>query len=206
MVCSRSPTYLDAQGTLGIGSDSHISVSPVEELRWLEYGQRLSTRHRNIAARHQGDSVGETVWRAALRGGALASGLPIGELREGARADLFVLDDRAPLLAARDERSVIDSFLFAGNVPLVRDVMVGGEWVVRHFMHSRRGAHRRALSLRHGALGAALTRKLSVRLNGGCEMHEPQPSCSHDFVIGSLRLAFSVANTHQGEHPCVDSC
>ena len=127
--------YLDAQGTLGIGSDSHISVSPVEELRWLEYGQRLSTRHRNIAARHQGDSVGETVWRAALRGGALASGLPIGELREGARADLFVLDDRAPLLAARDERSVIDSFLFAGNVPLVRDVMVGGEWVVRHFMH-----------------------------------------------------------------------
>ncbi|MFC4527376.1 formimidoylglutamate deiminase [Dyella halodurans] len=127
--------YLDAQGTLGVGSDSHISVSPVEELRWLEYGQRLSTRHRNIAARHQGDSVGETLWRAALRGGALSAGLPVGELREGARADLLVLDDRAPLLAARDERSVIDSFLFAGNAALVRDVMVGGEWVVRHFMH-----------------------------------------------------------------------
>jgi formimidoylglutamate deiminase len=127
--------YLDAQGTLGIGSDSHISVSPVEELRWLEYGQRLSTRHRNIAARHAGDSVGETLWPAALRGGALASGLPIGELRAGARADLIVLDDRSPLLAARDERSVLDSFLFAGNVPLVRDVMVGGEWVVRDFTH-----------------------------------------------------------------------
>lgn len=127
--------YLDAQGTLGIGSDSHISVSPVEELRWLEYGQRLSTRHRNIAARHQGASVGSTLWPAALRGGALASGLPIGELREAARADLIVLDDRAPLLAARDEASVIDSFLFAGNVPLVRDVMVGGEWMVRDFVH-----------------------------------------------------------------------
>jgi formimidoylglutamate deiminase len=127
--------YLDAKGTLGIGSDSHISVSPVEELRWLEYGQRLSTRHRNIAARHQGDSVGETLWRAALRGGAQASGLPIGQLREQARADLLVLDDRAPLLAARDERSLIDSFLFAGNAPLVRDVMVGGEWQVRGFVH-----------------------------------------------------------------------
>ena len=127
--------YLDAKGTLGVGSDSHISVSPVEELRWLEYGQRLSTCHSNIAARHQGDSVGDTLWPAALRGGALASGLPIGELREGMRADLLVLDDRAPLLAARDERSVIDSFLFAGNVPLVRDVMVGGEWVVRNFVH-----------------------------------------------------------------------
>lgn len=127
--------YLDAKGVLGIGSDSHISISPVEELRWLEYGQRLTTRHRNIASRHKDDSVGETLWQAALRGGALAAGLPIGELKEGSRADLLVLDSNAPLLAARDKRSVMDSFLFAGNTPLVRDVMVGGHWVVRDFQH-----------------------------------------------------------------------
>ncbi|TBR38906.1 MULTISPECIES: formimidoylglutamate deiminase [Dyella] len=127
--------FLDAHGTLGIGSDSHISVSPVEELRWLEYGQRLATRHRNIAARHEGDSVGETLWRASLKGGAVASGLPVGALREGARADVIVLDDTAALLAARDERSLIDSFLFAGNAPLVRHVMCGGQWVVRDFRH-----------------------------------------------------------------------
>jgi formimidoylglutamate deiminase len=127
--------YRDAGGTLGIGSDSHISISPVEELRWLEYGQRLSTRHRNIAARHEGESVGETLWRAALRGGTQASGLPVGALQPGARADLIVLDDSSPLLAARDERAVLDSFLFAGNTPLVRDVMVGGRWQVRGFQH-----------------------------------------------------------------------
>jgi formimidoylglutamate deiminase len=127
--------YQDAGGTLGIGSDSHISISPVEELRWLEYGQRLSTRHRNIAARHEGESVGETLWRAALRGGTQASGLPVGALQPGARADLIVLDDSSPLLAARDERAVLDSFLFAGNTPLVRDVMVGGRWQVRGFQH-----------------------------------------------------------------------
>ena len=127
--------YLDAVGTLGIGSDSHISISPVEELRWLEYGQRLHTRHRNIAARHEGDSVGETLWRAALRGGAQAAGLPIGKLGDGARADLIVLDDNSLLLAARDTRSVLDSFLFSGNTPLVRDVMVGGRWQVRGFHH-----------------------------------------------------------------------
>ena len=127
--------YLDAGGTLGIGSDSHISISPVEELRWLEYGQRLHTRHRNIAARHEGDSVGETLWRATLHGGARASGLPVGELRKGARADLIVLDESSPLLAARDTRSVLDSFLFAGNTPLVRDVMVAGRWLVRDFRH-----------------------------------------------------------------------
>ncbi len=127
--------YLDAGGTLGIGSDSHISISPVEELRWLEYGQRLATRHRNIAARQPGDSVGETLWRAALRGGARAAGRPLGELRVDARADLIVLDDGSPLLAARDARSALDSFLFAGNTPLVRDVMVGGRWQVRGFRH-----------------------------------------------------------------------
>ncbi len=127
--------YQDAGGTLGIGSDSHISISPVEELRWLEYGQRLSTRHRNVAARHRGDSVGETLWRAALDGGAQAAGLPIGELRAGARADLLVLDESSPLLTARDEHALLDSFLFAGNTPMVRDVMVGGRWQVRNFRH-----------------------------------------------------------------------
>jgi formimidoylglutamate deiminase len=127
--------YQDAGGTLGIGSDSHISVSPVEELRWLEYGQRLTSGHRNIAARAQGVSVGETLWRAALHGGAQASGLPVGGLQSGMRADLVVLDENSPLLAARDARSMLDSFLFAGNTPLVRDVMCGGEWVVRDFRH-----------------------------------------------------------------------
>lgn len=127
--------YLDANGALGIGSDSHISVSPTEELRWLEYGQRLVTRHRNVAAREAGTSVGETLWQAALCGGAQASGLPVGRLDAGARADLLVLDDASPLLAARDAASVLDSFVFAGNSPLVRDVMCGGRWVVRDFQH-----------------------------------------------------------------------
>ncbi|MGH8183656.1 MAG: formimidoylglutamate deiminase [Rhodanobacteraceae bacterium] len=123
--------YVDADGTLGIGSDSHISVSPVEELRWLEYGQRLTTRHRNIAARTPGASVGEALWGAALRGGRRAAGLP----GDDARVDFIVPDDASPLLASRDEGGLIDSFLFAGNTPLVRDVMAGGEWMVRDFRH-----------------------------------------------------------------------
>ena len=127
--------YLDAHGVFGIGSDSHISVSPVEELRWLEYGQRLMSRHRNIAARHAQASVGETLWRGALAGGGRAAGLPIGTLVEGARADLIVLDHDAPQLAARDANSVLDSFLFAGNAALVRHVLVGGQWQVRDFHH-----------------------------------------------------------------------
>jgi formimidoylglutamate deiminase len=127
--------YREAGGVLGIGSDSHISVSPVEELRWLEYGQRLTTRHRNIAVSESSASVGENLWGDALFGGAQASGMDIGAFETGSRADLIVLDDSAPLLAGRVADDVLDTFLFAGNTNLVRDVMVDGEWVVRDFRH-----------------------------------------------------------------------
>lgn len=127
--------YLDAGGTLGIGSDSHISVSPVEELRWLEYGQRLQSHHRNVAARKQGDSVGETLWQAALAGGRQASGLQLDAWGHGCAADLIVLDDSSPWLTARDAHSMMDSALFAGNASLVRHVMTSGRWVVRDFQH-----------------------------------------------------------------------
>lgn len=127
--------WMDAGGRLGIGSDSHISVSPVEELRWLEYGQRLVSRHRNVAARAPGASVGEQLWESALAGGAQAAEAGLGAAAPGHRADLLVLDEDAPQLAARDARSMLDSFLFAGNTPLVRDVMAGGDWVVRDFRH-----------------------------------------------------------------------
>ncbi|MFT3792070.1 MAG: formimidoylglutamate deiminase [Rudaea sp.] len=127
--------YFDDSGALGIGSDSHISVSPVEELRWLEYGQRLATRHRNIAVSAANRSVGETLYAAALRGGAQAAGVAIGAIEPGARADLVVLDEAAPQLAGRDEASLVDTFLFAGNANLVRHVMANGDWAVRDFRH-----------------------------------------------------------------------
>lgn len=127
--------WLASGGRLGIGSDSQISVSPVEELRWLEYGQRLTARHRNVAARAPGASVGEVLWDAACAGGAQASAAGSGGVLPGQRADLLVLDEEAPILAACDDHDALDRFIFAGNVPLVRDVMVAGEWVVRDHRH-----------------------------------------------------------------------
>ena len=135
--------WLDAGGIIGIGSDSHISVSPIEELRWLEYGQRLITRHRNIATSEDQPSTGAVLYGSALQGGANASGMPIGSFLGGKpgvpsvgnRADLLVLDETSPLLAGRDQSNLLDTWMFAGNSNLVRDVMVNGEWVVRDFRH-----------------------------------------------------------------------
>jgi formimidoylglutamate deiminase len=127
--------YLDAGGRIGIGSDSHISVSAVEELRWLEYGQRLATRHRNVSASRASPHTGDTLLRFALAGGAQASGVDMGALQPGARADFVFLDDQAPALAGRSAADVVDTWVFAGNANLVRDVVVAGEPVVRDFRH-----------------------------------------------------------------------
>src|SRR5690606_35984166 len=70
----RLRDWLDAGGAWGIGSDSHVSVSPVEELRWLEYGQRLVTRRRNIAVAADSPGVGATLLRAVVASQARASG------------------------------------------------------------------------------------------------------------------------------------
>ncbi|WP_028920786.1 formimidoylglutamate deiminase [Pseudoxanthomonas suwonensis] len=132
--------YLAAGGRWGVGSDSHISVSPVEELRWLEYGQRLQARRRNMAAGGEGDSVGEALLRGTLASGAQATGQPVGELAPGMAADWIVLDTASPVFAGAREQDVVDRWLFSGNRPLVRDVYVAGEQVVSDGRHRDREA------------------------------------------------------------------
>ena len=123
--------YLDAGGAWGIGSDSHISVSPVEELRWLEYGQRLTTRHRNIAVNEGSTSVGETL----LRGVFASARQSTGQAREG---DFVVLDTDAAIFAGVREDDAIDRWIFSGNRNAVREVHVAGRRVVAEGRHPDR--------------------------------------------------------------------
>jgi len=127
--------YIAAGGVFGIGSDSHVSQSPVEELRWLEYGQRLARQQRNVAVDEECRDVGTWLWRQALRGGAQASGRAVGSLAAGRRADLLVLDSAHPNLDGLEVDEVLGRFLFCGNDNLVRDVLAGGQWVVRDGRH-----------------------------------------------------------------------
>lgn len=132
--------FLAGGGRFGIGSDSHISQSAVEELRWLEYGQRLLHERRNVAASPAQRRVGDFLWQGALEGGALASGRKVGALAVGKRADLLVLDSEHPNLAGIGPDDVLGTFVFCGNDNLVRDVMAGGQWVVRDHKHVAQAA------------------------------------------------------------------
>jgi formimidoylglutamate deiminase len=127
--------YLAQGGRFGIGSDSHVSLSVVEELRWLEYGQRLRDQKRNRLYRQDNPMIGRTLFDAALAGGAQASGQAIGGLAVGQRADLIVLDDKDPYLATAGGDALLNRWLFASSSNLVREVMVAGQWVIQDGHH-----------------------------------------------------------------------
>ena len=131
--------FLAAGGRIGIGSDSHVSVSPTEELRWLEYGQRLLHGRRNIAASISEPNSGARLFRAALAGGNQALGQDTGSIPEDQAADLVELDASHPLLVASDGDELLDCLVFAGNRPLVTSVQVAGKQVVRDGHHALGG-------------------------------------------------------------------
>ena len=128
--------YLSAGGRFGIGTDSNIAVDPSEELRWLHYGQRLLRERRSLELDPPGTSLGTRLWRQALSGGAQALAQGTGAIAVGLAADLIVLDENNPALAGRREASALDSFVFASAKGAVRDVMVGGRWLVREGRHA----------------------------------------------------------------------
>ncbi|MCU1736675.1 MULTISPECIES: formimidoylglutamate deiminase [unclassified Pseudomonas] len=128
--------FLAQGGRMGIGSDSHVSLSVVEELRWLEYGQRLRDQRRNRLYRADQPMVGRTLYDAALDGGAQALGQAIGRLEVGKRADWLVLDGSDPYLATARDDGILNRWLFAGGDRQVRDVMVNGQWAVRGGRHA----------------------------------------------------------------------
>ncbi len=132
--------FLKSRGAIAIGSDSHISVSPAEDLRQLEYSQRLRDRTRNALAHGPGKSTGRTLLDAALAGGARAMAQPVGAIAPGFRADIAVLDGEHPALIGRKADAALDSWIFSGGNLCMRDVFVAGDHVVQDRHHIREEA------------------------------------------------------------------
>ena len=135
-------------GAWGIGSDSHASVDAAEELRLLEYGQRLARQQRNV-------SVAEAMWSAAVAGGAQAAGRAVAGLVVGQQADLLVLADAMLDGLAPAER--LASHVFASHRrEAVREVWVGGRRVVHDGRHAEAQAAERGFLAARARLREAL--------------------------------------------------
>lgn len=131
--------YLEAGGAFGVGSDSNVNISLTEELRTLEYSQRLRDLARNVLVVGEG-SVGATLYTGAARGGAQALARDAGEIAEGRLADLVAIDSNAPTLCALTQDQVLDGLVFAAKDDVVTDVWSAGRHQVEGGRHKGREA------------------------------------------------------------------
>jgi len=128
--------FLSLDGKLAIGSDSHIAINVADELRLLEYGQRLTSHQRAVLVDQDCSSVGQYLYKKAAMDGANALSQNIGEISVGKRADLVILDRDHPSLFSKSESQILDAAIFSCNQLPVRDVFVGGAKVISEGKHS----------------------------------------------------------------------
>lgn len=127
-------SFFANNGSFGVGSDSNVRISLNEELRMLEYSQRLKTQNRVIFA--TGDkSCGRVLLEHSALGGARALGRKTGSIEVGNYADLLSLDINNIDLQGKKGDELLDSFIFSGGDNLVTDVWAAGRHLVRNGKH-----------------------------------------------------------------------
>lgn len=125
-------------GAFGVGSDSNLRITLSGELSALEYSQRLRDRARAVLA-DPGQSTGRQLLEAAATGAAQALGRGRGVIAPGEWADLVTLDAEATALLGRRGDTALDTWIFAADDRLVRDVWSAGRHVVQDGAHVARG-------------------------------------------------------------------
>ena len=133
----NGPTFLAHGGAFGIGSDSNVRIALGEELRLLEYSQRLRDRARNVLAGASG-SVGQTLYLGAAEGGARALGRESGSIRAGALADLVAIERSHVSLCALRDAQLLDGLAFAAGERVVTDLWSAGRHRVKGGAHVAR--------------------------------------------------------------------
>ena len=133
----NAPEFRDRGGVFGIGSDSNVLIGVTDELRQLEYSQRLTHRARNVVAGASA-STGRVLFETALKGGSQALGVAMSGLTAGGFADIVSLDAGNVALAGRSGDAILDSWIFGAGRSLVDCVWARGRKVVRNGRHHAR--------------------------------------------------------------------
>ena len=152
----NGPHYLGAGGTFGVGSDSNIRISLTEELRMLEYSQRLRDLKRNLMVPETG-SVGQTLYLGAAAGGAQALQRNAGKLEVGCLADLVAIDSADAQLTGLAQTQIFDGLCFAAIDRVITDLR--SAW--RHMVQSGRHILRDKITQDYDRTMAQLLRSLT---------------------------------------------
>ena len=129
--------WCNSAGAFAIGSDSNIRISLSEELRTLDYSQRLRDGTRAALAT-QSQSTGRRMFEGIVKGGAQASGRQTGRIETGYWADMLALNTNSEFMWGREEDAALDAWIFTGDDRLVTDVWSAGRHMVQAGVHTRR--------------------------------------------------------------------
>ncbi len=134
----NAPTFTAAGGRFGVGSDSNVQIGAADELRLLEYSQRLARQGRNVMA-PPGGSTGRALYDQALRGGARALGAEFTGLAAGGPADIVSLNTGHAAFAGAKDDALLDAWIFNAGNGGVDCVWVNGVKQVEGGRHRARG-------------------------------------------------------------------
>ena len=126
--------YLAQGGRFGVGTDSNILINAADELRAIEYSQRLLHRARAVLATEGAPNVGANLFAKAVTGGAQALDVATG-LAVGRSADIVTLNLEHPAFAGSDDDSLLDRWIFAGRHGTIASVWRAGRKVVEQGRH-----------------------------------------------------------------------
>ncbi|OJJ18313.1 formimidoylglutamate deiminase [marine bacterium AO1-C] len=128
--------YQAHQGQWSIGTDSHVGLNPLEELRWLDYGQRVTTHKRNSFYSPQQTDSGSYALQMATFAGRRAMGLHNTQYFEiGQAFDAVVMDAQNPLLAITSPENLLSTIIYTGDSNTTLGTIVNGQWQVQTQKH-----------------------------------------------------------------------
>jgi formiminoglutamate deiminase len=125
---AAAPRARPTSGAFCLGSDSNARISLIEEMRWLEYAQRLATESRGLLRDGEGN-VATVLLEAAMTVGARSLGIEAGRIEPGLWADFAAIDLSAPSLAGWTPETLLETVIFGATEEVVAATCVGGEWV-----------------------------------------------------------------------------
>ena len=127
----RLTDFAKQGGSWSIGTDSHISLNPVEDLRWLDYAQRLTTHKRNTF-----DDGPTVLISKTLTAGRKAMGISMEDFFEkGCPFDAAIYDARSPLLEQTGHEHLLSAILYTADASALAGTILNGRWVIRNQYH-----------------------------------------------------------------------
>lgn len=133
--------FQESGGKWSIGTDSHIGLNPLEELRLLDYGQRLTTHHRNtFTSINQGDSAAYAIKQSLISGRAAMGNQNTSYFSIGQPLDAVIYDASSPLIASSKLENILPTIIYCSDSTYCKGTIINGKWIVKENQHLLKGA------------------------------------------------------------------